>query len=34
MLANGELVGRILKANAAPVGSPWMWMLPGASEKP
>ena len=24
MLANGEVVGRIFKANAAPVGSPWM----------
>jgi hypothetical protein len=27
MLANGEVVGRILKVNAAPVGSPWMWAL-------
>jgi hypothetical protein len=27
VLANGELVGRILKVNAAPVGSPWMWTL-------
>ena len=27
VLANGEVVGRILKANAAPVGSPWMWTL-------
>jgi hypothetical protein len=26
-LANGEVVGRIFKANAAPVGSPWMWTL-------
>jgi hypothetical protein len=25
VLANGEVVGRIFKANAAPVGSPWMW---------
>jgi hypothetical protein len=25
--ANGEVVGRIFKANAAPVGSPWMWTL-------
>jgi hypothetical protein len=24
VLANGEVVGRIFKANAAPVGSPWM----------
>jgi len=27
VLANGEVVGRIMKANAAPVGSPWMWTL-------
>jgi hypothetical protein len=27
VLANGEVVGRIFKANAAPVGQPWMWML-------
>jgi hypothetical protein len=27
VLANGEVVGRIFKANAAPVGSPWMWGL-------
>jgi|SRR5262249_4390350 len=26
-LENGEAVGRIFKANAAPVGSPWMWTL-------
>jgi len=25
VLASGEVVGRIYKANAAPVGSPWMW---------
>jgi hypothetical protein len=25
VLANAEVVGRIFKANAAPVGSPWMW---------
>jgi hypothetical protein len=25
VLANGVVVGRIFKANAAPVGSPWMW---------
>jgi hypothetical protein len=24
VLANGEVVGRIFKANAAPVGSSWM----------
>ena len=27
VLAHGEAVGRILNANAAPVGSPWMWTL-------
>jgi hypothetical protein len=27
VLANSEVVGRIYKANAAPVGSPWMWTL-------
>jgi hypothetical protein len=27
VLCNGEIVGRIHKANAAPVGSPWMWTL-------
>jgi hypothetical protein len=27
VLCNGEVVGRIFKANAAPVGSPWMWTL-------
>jgi hypothetical protein len=27
VLASGEVVGRIFKANAAPVGSPWMWTL-------
>jgi hypothetical protein len=27
VLANGVVVGRIMKANAAPVGSPWMWTL-------
>jgi hypothetical protein len=24
---DGVIVGRIFKANAAPVGSPWMWTL-------
>jgi hypothetical protein len=24
-LCNGAVVGRIFKANAPPVGSPWMW---------
>jgi hypothetical protein len=27
MLADGAVVGRILKANAASVGSPWTWTL-------
>jgi hypothetical protein len=27
VLAGGAVVGRIFKANAAPVGSPWMWTL-------
>ena len=27
VLAGGEVVGRIFKANAAPGGSPWMWTL-------
>jgi hypothetical protein len=27
VLAGGVVVGRIFKANAAPVGSPWMWTL-------
>jgi hypothetical protein len=25
VVADGVVVGRIFKANAAPVGSPWMW---------
>jgi hypothetical protein len=27
VLANGAVIGRIFKANAAPVGTPWMWTL-------
>jgi hypothetical protein len=27
VLADGEIVGRIYKSNAAPVGSPWIWTL-------
>jgi hypothetical protein len=27
VLANGDVVGRIFKVNAAPVGHPWMWTL-------
>jgi hypothetical protein len=27
VLAGGIVVGRIMKAAAAPVGSPWMWTL-------
>jgi hypothetical protein len=26
-LADGAVVGRMFKANAAPVGTPWMWTL-------
>jgi len=27
VLAEGVVVGRIMKVHAAPVGSPWMWTL-------
>jgi hypothetical protein len=27
VLADGAVVGRIFKANASPVGWPWMWTL-------
>ena len=27
MLADGVVVGRIFKADAAPVGMPWMWTM-------
>jgi hypothetical protein len=27
VLADGAVVGRIIKSNAAPVGTPWMWTL-------
>ena len=27
LLADGVVVGRILKVHAAPVGAPWMWSL-------
>jgi hypothetical protein len=27
VLADGGVVGRIFKANGAPVGAPWMWTL-------
>jgi hypothetical protein len=27
VLAEGVVVGRIFKANTAPVGEPWMWPL-------
>ena len=27
VLSDGEVVGRIMKANAAPAGSPWLWTL-------
>ena len=27
VVADGDVVGRIYKVNAAPVGTPWMWTL-------
>jgi hypothetical protein len=27
MVGDGAVVGRIFRANAVPVGSPWMWTL-------
>ena len=27
VLADGVVVGRIMKVHAAPIGSPWMWTL-------
>jgi hypothetical protein len=27
VIAGGLVVGRIFKANASPVGAPWMWTL-------
>jgi hypothetical protein len=27
VLADGKVVGRIMKSAAAPVGSPWLWTL-------
>ncbi len=27
VLADGAVVGRIFKVNAAPIGMPWMWTL-------
>jgi hypothetical protein len=27
VLCEGEVVGRIMKATAAPVGQPWLWTL-------
>jgi hypothetical protein len=33
VLAGDEVVGRIFKANAAPVGSPWMWTLAFAHDE-
>jgi hypothetical protein len=30
VLAEGIVVGRIFKVNAAPVGTPWMWAIAGA----
>jgi hypothetical protein len=34
VLAEGAVVGRIFKANAAPVGLPWMWTLPSDTTRP
>jgi hypothetical protein len=31
VVADGAVVGRIFKANAAPVGSSWMWTMPTAA---
>jgi hypothetical protein len=28
VLADGAVVGRIMKAAAAPVGAPWLWTIP------
>jgi hypothetical protein len=33
VLADGAVVGRIYKANAAPVGTPWMWTLAFGQER-
>jgi hypothetical protein len=27
VVADGAVVGRLFKANAAPVGTPWMWTI-------
>ena len=27
MLADGIVIGRVMKAAAAPVGTPWLWTL-------
>ena len=32
VLADGVVVGRIFKANAAPVGTPWLWRGPHGPE--
>jgi hypothetical protein len=34
VLAGGVVVGRIFKANAAPLGSPWMWTLAFGRQNP
>jgi hypothetical protein len=33
VLEDGVVVGRLFKANAAPVGSPWMWSLAFGHQK-
>jgi hypothetical protein len=34
VLADGAIVGRILKAAAVPVGQSWMWSLPSGNRTP
>jgi hypothetical protein len=34
VIADGFVVGRIFKVNAAPVGEPWMWTRLRASRRP
>jgi hypothetical protein len=33
VLAGGAVVGRIMKASAAPVGAPWLWTLAQSANK-
>jgi hypothetical protein len=34
VLADGAVVGRIMKAAAAPMGMPWMWTLAWPTRRP